>query len=100
MHMTALSVATWQIKPPRGYMHPRSASVRRKCLVLWIVKKQTRYNVCRVGCLQDLLFGGASTHEGYHSEFCFIPYGDGWGNRIMFSMVHACIPVITQVGIT
>ena len=32
------------------------------------------------------------------ADYCFIPYGDGWGNRITHAMLHACVPVIVQVG--
>ncbi len=31
------------------------------------------------------------------STFCFCPYGDGWGSRIVHAMASACIPVIVQV---
>eukprot|EP00197_Chlamydomonas_leiostraca_P007122 CAMPEP_0202862894 /NCGR_PEP_ID=MMETSP1391-20130828/3761_1 /ASSEMBLY_ACC=CAM_ASM_000867 /TAXON_ID=1034604 /ORGANISM="Chlamydomonas leiostraca, Strain SAG 11-49" /LENGTH=615 /DNA_ID=CAMNT_0049542483 /DNA_START=220 /DNA_END=2068 /DNA_ORIENTATION=+ len=44
----------------------------------------------------DLKFGGPASETGYQAQFCLIPYGDGWGNRIMFAAYQACIPVITQ----
>ena len=45
----------------------------------------------------DIKFGGPSDYDPARSTFCLIPYGDGWGNRIMFAAPQACIPVITQV---
>ena len=38
-------------------------------------------------------FGGGAYHL---SDFCFIPYGEGWGNRLPPSVLHGCIPVIVQ----
>ena len=38
-------------------------------------------------------FGGGAY---YQSEFCLVPYGEGWGNRLAPSVLHGCIPVIIQ----
>ena len=38
-------------------------------------------------------FGGSAYHE---SQFCFIPYGEGWGNRLPLAVLHGCLPVIVQ----
>ena len=31
------------------------------------------------------------------SDFCFAPYGTGFGNRLPHSVLGGCIPVIVQV---
>lgn len=32
------------------------------------------------------------------SRFCLVPYGWGWGIRIVIAVENGCIPVIIQVG--
>jgi hypothetical protein len=43
----------------------------------------------------DVIFGGG-INRYREATFCFTPYGDGWGNRIVHVMQGACIPVIVQ----
>ena len=43
----------------------------------------------------DVIFGGGPSRYR-EATFCFTPYGDGWGNRIVHVMQGACIPVIVQ----
>ena len=42
-------------------------------------------------------FSGPFPFALRESTFCFVPYGDGWGSRIVHVMHGACIPIIVQV---
>ncbi|KAG1676352.1 hypothetical protein FOA52_001147 [Chlamydomonas sp. UWO 241] len=43
----------------------------------------------------EVKFGG-SRITFREATFCFAPYGDGWGSRLMHAMQAGCIPVIVQ----
>ena len=34
------------------------------------------------------------------SKFCLAPAGWGWGGRMKVALLHGCVPVIVQVGLT